>query len=72
MPGLFVKSKSDNTIKIGISRLDIKGRGERIIKNCLAGSNSPNIVNLRLSNIAVIEDFYINIISEALLLRIGI
>jgi hypothetical protein len=67
-----MKSKTDNAIKVGISYLDIKGRGKRIIKNCLAGSNSPNIINLRLSNIMVIEDFYINIVSEVLLLKAGI
>ena len=50
----------------------IKGRGTRVFKGALHGPDGPNTKDLKLSNVAVVEGFNVNIISEARLLQAGV
>ncbi|KAL5317777.1 hypothetical protein ACEPPN_014876 [Leptodophora sp. 'Broadleaf-Isolate-01'] len=71
-PGTFVKSTNDDSVEAGTSSLMVKGRGTRVFKGALHGPNGPNTEDLRLVNVAVVEGFNVNIISEARLLKAGL
>ena len=45
----------------------IIGRGKRVIKNVFNGARGPLTVDLELQEVAVVEGFHVNIVSEALL-----
>jgi len=47
-------------------------RGIKVIKKAINKVASPNIKDLHFFNIIVINGFYINIISEACLNKIGV
>jgi hypothetical protein len=70
--GSFVKALFNKCVEAGSSSLLILGRGTRIIKKAINGAAGPNIKDLRLFYIIVIKGFYINIISEARLNKIGV
>jgi hypothetical protein len=72
VPGSFIKSTADDSVEAGTSSLMIKGRGTRVFKGALHGPNGPNTGDLTLSNVAVVEGFNVNIISEARLLQAGV
>jgi hypothetical protein len=72
VPGLFRKSGVADFVDTGTQSILIIGRGLRVIKNYLAGEKGPNTQDLVLLNVVVIEGFYINIVSEALLLKAGL
>ena len=66
--GLFKKSFIYNIIKIGTASYPIFKRGTRVIKGLFIIPNKK-CGNLILNNIIIVEDFYINIIFKALLLK---
>jgi hypothetical protein len=70
--GSFVKALFNKCIKAGSSSLLILGRGIKVIKKAINKATSLNIKDLRLFNIIVIKGFYINIVSEARLNKIGV
>jgi hypothetical protein len=72
VPGSFRKSGAADFVDAGTQSIPIIGRGSRVIKNCLAGEKGPDTQDLVLSNVAVIEGFHVNIVSEALLLKAGL
>ncbi len=72
VPGLFRKLGVADFVDIGTQSILIISRGLRVIKNYLVGEKGPNTQDLVLLNIIVIEGFYINIVSEALLLKAGL
>ncbi len=69
---MFRKSGVSDYIEVGTQSILIIRRSSRVIKNYLAGENSPNTQDLVLLNIVVVTGFYINIVSEALLLKLGL
>ncbi|KAL5313166.1 hypothetical protein ACEPPN_018899 [Leptodophora sp. 'Broadleaf-Isolate-01'] len=71
-PRTFVKSINDDSVEAGTSSLMVKGRGTRVFKGALYSPNGPNTEDLRLFNVAVVEGFNVNIISEARLLKAGL
>ncbi len=72
IPGLFRKLGVADFVDTGTQSILIISRGLRLIKNYLVGEKGPNTQDLVLLNIVVIEGFYINIMSEALLLKAGL
>jgi hypothetical protein len=72
VPGLFRKLGVADFVDISTQSILIISRGLRVIKNYLAGEKGPNTQDLVLLNVVVIEGFYINIMSEALLLKTGL
>ena len=72
VPGSIVKAKHNDVVQSGTSWLPVTGRGKRIIQNVLAGPNGPRTAPLTLNNVALIEGFHTNIVSEALLLNASI
>jgi hypothetical protein len=72
MAGTFRSSGPNDIVEAGTQSIPIVGRGIRLIKGILNGPNSPKTVNLKLLNIAVVEGFHANIVSEALLREKGL
>jgi hypothetical protein len=68
----FVKALFNKCVEAGSSSLPILGRGIKVIKKAINGAISLNIKDLHLFNIIIIEGFYINIVSEARLNKIGV
>jgi hypothetical protein len=71
-PNLFIKSSINKSVKAGLSALLIIKRGTYIIKRALNSKLRIAIANLILKNVAIIKGFYINIILEAYLLKLGV
>ncbi len=69
---MFRKLGVSDFVKAGIQTIPIIRRGIRVIKNCLLGKTGANTQDLVLSNVAVVEGFYVNIVLEALLLKAGL
>ncbi len=69
---MFRKLGVSDYVEVGTQSILIIRRGSRVIKNYLARENSPNTQDLVLSNVVVVIGFYINIMSEALLLKSGL
>jgi hypothetical protein len=67
--GTFVKERPGRTVEAGSSSLPIIGRGTRTIKSILNGKNGK--ADLILRDVAVVEGFHVNIVSEALLRKKG-
>jgi hypothetical protein len=70
--GSFVKALFNKCVEAGSSSLPILGRGTKVIKKAINGAISPNIKDLRLSDVIVIKGFYINIVFKACLNKIGV
>jgi hypothetical protein len=68
----FVKALFNKCVEAGSSSLPILGRGIKVIRKAINGAISLNIKDLRLFDIIIIKGFYINIISEARLSKIGV
>ena len=66
--GIFIATAPGSTIKSGIQSIPITGHNTRIIKDIL--NKKGGKTDLVLTNVIVVEDFLINIISEALLVKI--
>ncbi len=69
---MFRKLGVSDFVKAGIQTIPIIRQDTRIIKNCLLGKIGVNTQDLVLSNVVVVEGFYINIVLEALLLKAGL
>ena len=67
--GSFVPERPGRTVEAGSSSLPILGRGTRTIKSILNGKKGK--VDLVLNNVAIVEGFHVNIVSEALLRKRG-
>src|SRR6266536_3143518 len=65
--GSFVKAKLDKYIKARTSSLLITGHRKQVLKNVLDKARGLNTKDLVLSNIVVVEGFYVNIVLEAYL-----
>ena len=70
--GSFVKALFNKCVEAGFLSLPILGHGIKVIKKAINGAASPNIKDLRLSDIIIIKGFYINIVSEARLNKIKV
>jgi hypothetical protein len=70
--GSFVKALFNKCVEAGSSSLLILGRGIKVIRKAINRAISPNIKDLRLSDIIIIKGFYINIVSEACLNKIRV
>jgi hypothetical protein len=70
--GSFRRADPGDMVECGSSSLPITGYGVRVLKNCLNGPNGPASEDLVLKNVAVIEGFHVNIVSEALLAEKGV
>jgi len=68
----FVKALFNKCVEVGSLSLPILGRSIRVIRKAINGAAGPNIKDLRLSDIIIIKGFYINIVSEARLNKIGV
>jgi hypothetical protein len=67
VPGSFVRSTTDDVVVSGKESYPVQGRGRRIMKGIFNGANGPSTVDLTLTNVAVVEGFHVNIVSEKLL-----
>ena len=65
--GSFVKAKPDKYVEARTSRLPIIGHRKQVLKNVLDRARGLNTKDLVLSNIVVVEGFYVNIVLEACL-----
>jgi hypothetical protein len=68
----FIKALFNKCVEAGSSSLLILGHGIKVIKKAINKAISPNIKDLRLSDIIIIKGFYINIVSEACLNKIRV
>jgi hypothetical protein len=59
-------------VETGLSSLLIIGRGTRVLKGLLNRAHREGTEDLTLINVAIIEGFYINIVSKARLLLLSI
>ena len=71
-PGSFVKARGLEHVQAGSSSLPIIGRGTRVLKGLLNGARGEGTEDLTLTDVAVVEGFYVNIVSEARLLQSGV
>jgi hypothetical protein len=70
MPESF-RSAYDKYVKAGIILFSIKGHKTRIIKNVIKNLNGSTF-NFILHDVAVVNNFYCNIVSENRLARAGV
>jgi hypothetical protein len=70
--GSFVKALFNKCIEAGFSSFLILKCNIKVIKKAINRAISPNIKDLRLFDIIVIKGFYINIVFEAYLNKIGV
>jgi hypothetical protein len=70
--GSFVKALFNKCVKARSLSLLILGRNIRVIKKAINRVISPNIKDLHLFDIIIIEGFYINIVFKACLNKIGV
>ena len=71
VPGSFVSYDKEAVI-YGTIQLDVIGRGRRLIKQVLNGEKGPSTDDLILEDVAIIDGFHVNIISEKLLRKKGL
>lgn len=67
VPGSFRKATGTDTVEAGTSSLEVLGYGTRRFENVLHGAQGPSTEDLILENVAVVDKFHVNIVSEALL-----
>ncbi len=65
--GTFRSSGPNDIVEAGTQSIPVASRGTRLIKGVLNRPNRAKTVDLKLSNIVVVEGFYANIVSKALL-----
>ena len=71
-PGTFIKAIKTETVKSGLGALSILRHRTYILRGILNRANSNNKRDLILKNIVIVKGFYINIISKAKLLLVGV
>ncbi|KAI0534434.1 hypothetical protein GGR58DRAFT_505327 [Xylaria digitata] len=64
-PGSLILAEDEECVDVGTTSFPIVGRGKRIIKGAFSGVKGPNTVDLLLENVALVEGFHVNIVSEA-------
>jgi hypothetical protein len=67
----FTPVKGLHTVEAGTQAFPISGYGTRVLKGFLKLANGKR-VDLTLSNVAVVEGFHVNIVSEARLQKAGL
>jgi hypothetical protein len=72
VPGSFVKLKGLEHVEVGLSSLLIISRGTRVLKGLLNRAYREGIEDLTLIDVAIIKGFYVNIVSKARLLLLGV
>ncbi|KAG6208858.1 hypothetical protein E4U34_007759, partial [Claviceps purpurea] len=65
VPGSFVPSDESDYLEAATTSFKISGRGTRVIKNILNGVNGEKSEDLTLLDVAVVEGFHVNIVSES-------
>ena len=70
--GSFSKSTFDDCVHAGSSSFPISGRGKRVLRRALNGASGNNTEDLVLEDVAVVEGFHVNIVSEARLRSAGV
>jgi hypothetical protein len=68
----FIKVAYNECVEAGSFSLLILGYSKRVIKKVLNSVISPNSEDLTLLDVVVVKGFYINIISEARLNKVGV
>jgi hypothetical protein len=63
-PRSFVPSRGGDYVVAGRSELEVLGHGRRVMKKSLARKKSHNTEDLILEDVAVVEEFHVNLISE--------
>jgi hypothetical protein len=71
-PSTFIKAMKIETVESGLGALPILGHGTRVLRGILNRASGDSKRDLILKNVAVVEGFYINIISKAKLLLAGV
>jgi hypothetical protein len=69
--GSFVLARAGECVEAGTTQFPISGRGTRTIKNVINGEKGKKQHNLELKDVAVVEGFHVNIVSEARLREKG-
>ncbi|RAQ98619.1 reverse transcriptase domain protein [Stemphylium lycopersici] len=64
-PGSFEPTRILETVEAGTQAFPISGRGTRVLKGVLNGPRGKRTEDLTLTNVAVVEGFHLNIVSEA-------
>ena len=67
--GSFKKAVFNEVVYYGILSLLIIRRGKRVIENVMLDEHRTFTSSLTLSDVAIVDGFYINIISKALLYK---
>ncbi|KAK1622134.1 hypothetical protein BDP81DRAFT_400485 [Colletotrichum phormii] len=67
--GSYTLSGDDDYVESGTTTLPVTGRGTRIMRGVLDGPNGKGTADLTLTNVAYVEGFHVNIVSETLLRR---
>jgi hypothetical protein len=70
--GSFVKALFNKYVKARSLSLLILGYGIKVIRKAINRATGPNIKDLHLFDIIIIKGFYINIVFEAYLNKIGV
>jgi hypothetical protein len=65
VPGSFKKSVRLETVEAGTQAFPISGQGTRIIAGVVNGTRGACTEDLVLHNVAVVDGFHVNIVSEA-------
>ncbi|PZD23051.1 hypothetical protein A1F97_11278, partial [Pyrenophora tritici-repentis] len=69
VPGTYKKCLDYLTVEAGTQSLPVSGVGDRLFKDFFNGPDGPQ--DLLLKNVMVVEGFHVNIVSEALLRKVG-
>ncbi|KAG5929133.1 hypothetical protein E4U60_007504, partial [Claviceps pazoutovae] len=64
-PGSFVPSDELDYLEAATTSFKISGRGTRVMRNVLNGVNGERTEDLTLLDVAVVEGFHVNIVSES-------
>ncbi|KAE8834279.1 hypothetical protein PTNB85_05612 [Pyrenophora teres f. teres] len=71
-PGSFVKASGIDCVEAGTQSFPILGKGTRRIRSILNGVRGERTEDLILRDMAVVERFHVNIVSEARLDQVGL
>ncbi|KAF1935040.1 hypothetical protein EJ02DRAFT_416381, partial [Clathrospora elynae] len=71
-PGTFIKASGITCVEAGTQSFPILGKGTRVLKGVINGARGENTEDLLLKDVAVVEGFHVNIISEARLEQVGV
>lgn len=72
VPGTYRRATDGETVEAGTTSFPVSGFGTRVIKSVLLDDFGERCIDLTLENVAVVEGFHLNIVSEARLRKKGI